>query len=166
MQLDRSIHWHSKSMFLLVEDGRCCVFIYSVWKFQKQIVKIFHFQQNVILQRKIHEVRCGRNGPYFFPWLLSLLWHTLDSKLAHYNWSQKCVTTNLGDSQLAVWHGTNFWQLHCQLYTARNPCCTGLHLELVLWLLRLCICAGEDLNQILTSALCRFTDNLVFEAHI
>lgn len=103
---------------------------------------------------------------FFFPWLLSLPWHTLDSKLAHYDWSQKCVTTNLGDSQLAVWHGTHFWQLHCQLYTARNPCCTGLHLEFVLWLLRLCICAGEDLNQILTSVLCRFADNLVCKVHI
>ncbi len=38
-----SIHSQSKPSFLLVKDGACRVFIYSIWEFQKQVVDIFHF---------------------------------------------------------------------------------------------------------------------------
>lgn len=67
--------------------------------------------------------------------------------------SRECAATNLGYSQLAVWHGANLWQLHCQNHAARASGCISLHLELVLWLLRLRVCGGDDLDQILTFVL-------------
>lgn len=62
-------------------------------------------------------------------------------------------TTNLGYSQLAVWHGTHPWQLHPQLHAARGSGFISLHLQLVLWLPRLRVRSGNDLDQTLTFVL-------------
>lgn len=46
----QNIHFEFKPLFLLVKDGRGSVFVYRIWKLQKQKVNILHFQQDVILQ--------------------------------------------------------------------------------------------------------------------
>lgn len=102
----------------------------------------------------------------YFLWHPTMHRHTLDSKVVHYNCSGECATTNLRDSQLAVWHGANLWQLHCQFHAARNSCCVSLHLELVVWLLRLRKRGGDDLDKILLFVLRRLMDNLGCRVHV
>lgn len=82
-----------------------------------------------------------------------MAWHyTLKSEAVCSNYRSE-RTTNLGYSQLAVWHGTHLWQLHRQLRAARGSGFISFHLQLVLWLPRLRVRGGNDLDQTLTFVL-------------
>lgn len=75
-------------------------------------------------------------------------------------------TTNLRYSQLAVWHGTDVWQLHRQLHAARGSGFISFHLQLVLWLAGLRVRGGNDLDQTLAFVLCGSANRLSLHVFI
>lgn len=82
-----------------------------------------------------------------------MAWHdTLKSEAFCSNPSSE-QATNLWYSELAVRHGTHLWQLHRQLHAARGSGIISFHFQLVLWLLRLRVRGGNDLDQTLTYVL-------------
>lgn len=90
---------------------------------------------------------------------MRFIWHPVKHSgivAVHYKcWGQRrWVTANLRHSQLALWHGTNFRQLHRQLHAVRDSRRVALHLHHILGLPRPLESAGNDLDQIRLGLLC------------